>query len=454
MRFYSTNNREHVVDARTAVLSGLAPDGGLYMPEIIPRLPEKFFQALPRTSLQEIGFEVASVFLSDVVPPQKLREIVDDALNFSIPLVPIAPAPNARSSISVLELFHGPTLAFKDVGARFMARLMSYFVRDERRELTILVATSGDTGSAVASGFYRVPGIRVVVLYPRGRISKLQEAQMTTLGENIMALEVDGVFDDCQRLVKEAFVDQELRERLWLSSANSINIARLIPQTFYYFWAVAQAMRLCPDLSTEALAKVDRVTGDTVISVPSGNFGNLTAGLMAKRMGLPIDKFIAATNVNDVVPEYLETAIFRPRPSIATMSNAMDVGNPSNFARMHELYPTIESMREDVIGIRVSEEETRAAMAEMWEREGYQLDPHGAVAFSAATRFLKRRLGLNPAQVCCLETAHPAKFPTVVEEVTGKEIPLPERLASCMNKEEKSTRISSHLEDVKRVLFR
>lgn len=426
MKFYSTNNKAHLVDARTAVLSGLAPDGGLYMPERIPRLPLEFFETLHEKSLQEISFTVAREFLHDVLPDEELERITTEALDFEIPLRRVG-------EIQVLELFHGPTFAFKDVGARFMARLMSYFVQGEKRELTILVATSGDTGSAVANGFYRVPGIRVIVLYPSGKISKLQEAQMTTLGGNVTALEVDGVFDDCQRLVKEIFVDPELREHLWLSSANSINIARLIPQTFFYFWALAQVVHDLSDRSNSV---------PLVISVPSGNFGNLTAGLIAKRMGLPVKKFIAATNVNDAVPEYLETAIFRPRPSIPTISNAMDVGNPSNFVRMLEFYPTVEAMREDIVGICVSEEQTREAIDEVHSDHGYQLDPHGAVGYVALRRYLQDHL--DDAGIF-LETAHPAKF---------LDVELPASLVACLTKPQQSTKLSNQFSDLKSFLLR
>lgn len=441
MKFYSTNNKAYLVDARTAVLSGLAPDGGLYMPESIQRFPLEFFETLHEKSLQEISFTIAREFLQDVVPDEELERITTEALDFDIPLVnvplltkPCLPAGReGLGEVFSLELFHGPTFAFKDVGARFMARLMSYFVQNEKRELTILVATSGDTGSAVASGFYRVPWIRVVILYPSGKISKLQEAQMTTLGENVTALEVDGVFDDCQRLVKEAFLDSELRERLWLSSANSINIARLIPQMFYYFWAAAQHARFMSDRTKN---------GSIIFSVPSGNFGNLTAGLMAKRMGLLVKKFIAATNANDVVPEYLKTTIFRPRPSIPTMSNAMDVGNPSNFARMLELYPTVNMMRGDVIGIRVSEEETREAIEEVRQDHGYQLDPHGAVGYVALQKYLQ----YHPEDTgIFFETAHPAKF---------LDVELPASLAKCLTMSKQSTKISNQFSDLKSFLLR
>jgi len=426
--YYSTSDRSHRVGGRQAVLAGLAPDGGLYMPEHIPVLPQRFFDELRSKSLHEIGFVVASTFLGDDVPAEELYKIVSGALNFEIPLVRVGDA-------HVLELFHGPTLAFKDVGARFMARLMSYFVqsskKDDGRELTILVATSGDTGSAVANGFYNVPGIRVIVLYPSGKVSELQERQMTTLGGNITALEVDGVFDDCQRLVKQAFVDPSLMAALKLSSANSINIARLIPQMFYYFWAMAQLPEGEPH----------------VVTVPSGNFGNITAGLMAKRMGLPIDRFIAATNENDVVPQYLISGEYQPRPSVATISNAMDVGAPSNFVRMLDLYAgDVQAMREDLVGIKISEQQTRETIARVQHQYGYTLDPHGAVAYNACERSVKRGV--------VIETASPAKFGDVVEQEIGMTIEIPERLAQCLNKEKTSVKLSGEFMELKEFLLR
>ena len=409
---------------RQAVLDGLASDGGLYMPESIPHLPRRFFDEMRGKSLQEIAYIVASVFLCEDVPAEKLHKITSGALNFEIPLVKVGDA-------HVLELFHGPTLAFKDVGARFMARLMSHFVQGESRELTILVATSGDTGSAVANGFHNVPGIRVVVLYPSGKVSELQERQMTTLGGNITTLEVDGVFDGCQALVKQAFVDSELKEHLWLSSANSINIARLIPQTFYYFWALAQLPEGEP----------------RVVTVPSGNFGNLTAGLIAKRMGLPVDRFIAATNENDVVPEYLMSGEYRPRPSVATISNAMDVGAPSNFVRMLDLYEgDVQSMREDVVGIKVTEEQTRETITRVYQEHGYTLDPHGAVAYNACERSVKRGV--------VIETAHPAKFGDVVESQIGKSIEIPERLAVCLDRTKQARQMANDFGMFKKFLLK
>lgn len=430
MMFYSTNNKSYRVGARDAVMAGLAPDRGLYMPETIPRLPAPFFDSLVDASLHEIGFTVVRAFFGDAVPDAVIQHVVESALDFEIPLVAL-PTPT-KSTLHVLELFHGPTLAFKDVGARFMARLMGHFVQDVEQEIIVLVATSGDTGSAVAHGFHNVPGIKVVVLYPSGKVSALQEAQMTTLGGNVIALEVDGVFDDCQRLVKEAFVDPELTKRLRLTSANSINIARLIPQTLYYFWVVAQLQNIFLNIGG-GVRKI-------VVSVPSGNFGNLTAGLIAKRMGLSINRFIAATNENDVIPEYLESAVFRPRQSIPTISNAMDVGNPSNFARMLELYPDVESMRRDVVGIRINERETRQIIRDVYHQSGYTLDPHGAVAYAALTGYVRQ--DSSRSEGVFLETAHPAKFKDVVEEETGQAVAIPDRLARCLLQQKKSIKLS------------
>ena len=329
MIYYSTNNKNQRVSLREAVIQGLAPDNGLYMPESIPVLSASFFESLSQLSFQEIGFRVAKSLIGEDIPTNELKRIVDHTIQFDAPLVEI------ERDVFSLELFHGPTLAFKDFGARFLSGLLGYFANQQDKEITILVATSGDTGSAVANGFLNVPGTKVIVLYPSGKVSDIQEKQFTTLGGNITALEIDGTFDDCQRLVKQAFMDEELKRKLFLTSANSINIARLIPQSFYYFHAYAQLK----DKQSEI-----------VFSVPSGNFGNLTAGLFAKRMGLPIHKFIAATNRNDIVPKYLQTKLFSPRPSVQTISNAMDVGNPSNFARILDLYQSdFDALSKDIV---------------------------------------------------------------------------------------------------------
>ncbi len=413
MRYYSTNNPTLRVSCREAVLSGLAPDGGLYMPESVPSGTDAFFE-----------------FFSQDVTREVFDEILRDAVNFPIPLVKLT------DRISVLELFHGPTLAFKDVGARFMARLLAYFIAQTKKEVTILVATSGDTGSAVAHGFFNVPHVRVVILYPSGKVSEIQEKQLTTMGGNITAMEVSGVFDDCQRLVKQAFLDVELSQRLGLTSANSINIARWIPQATYYFSAFTQ-------LSTSSFAS-------TIISVPSGNFGNLAAGLLAKRMGLAVNRFVAATNVNDVVPEYLRTAIFSPRASVPTISNAMDVGNPSNLSRIMQLYPNIEDLRRDVVGISVSDQQTRSTISSVYDELGYVLDPHGAVGYTALIQELER----NPeAQGIFFATAHPAKFLDVVESCIGRSAEIPERLAVCLQKQKQAIACSTDFSAFKKRLL-
>lgn len=434
MRYHSTKSKEKFVSLKDAVTQGLAPDGGLYMPESIPVLPESFFSTLHEKSLQEIGYTVAKAFVGEDVADDKLHALVDETLNFPIPLVTLT------ESISVLELFHGPTMAFKDVGGRFMARLLAAVRADNSPELTVLVATSGDTGSAVASGFFNVPGIKVVILYPSKRVSDLQEKQLTAMGGNISALEVEGNFDDCQRMVKEAFQDSEIRSRLALTSANSINIARLIPQMFYYFWAFAQAQ-------TGGQKKVQEV----VISVPSGNLGNLTAGLMAKRMGLPVAQYIASTNVNNVVPVYLATGVFAVRPSMQTISNAMDVGNPSNFARMLELYDNdVHAMQKDIIGKSFTDAETKEVMKKVYTEQGYMLDPHGAVGYLGLTDYLVK----NPdARGIFFETAHPAKFQDVVEAVLLEKIKLPPQLEEYTLRTKKSVVIPATFEALKSQLL-
>lgn len=425
MKYYSTSNRKLEVGLREAVIQGLAPDGGLFMPEQIPVLPDSFFEALPQLSFQEIGYEVANLFLKGDVPDADIHRMVNHTLQFDAPLV------HVHDQIHSLELFHGPTLAFKDFGARFLSGLLGYFAQQQDREITILVATSGDTGSAVANGFYNVPGTSVVVLYPSGKVSEIQEKQFTTLGGNITALEIDGTFDDCQRLVKQAFGDTELKQKLFLTSANSINIARLLPQSFYYFRAFAQ-------LKTQ--------NKRVVFSVPSGNFGNLTAGLLAKRMGLPIDQMIAATNANDIVPNYLESGIFSPRASQATISNAMDVGNPSNFVRMQRLYQNdFEQLRVDMKGCRFSDDQTREAMKNVYRNHRYLMDPHGAIGYLGLQQYLQK----DDSVGMFLETAHPAKFKEVVEESIGDIIELPARLHEFMLKDKKSIQMDKDFESLK-----
>ncbi|RMG59616.1 MAG: threonine synthase [Bacteroidetes bacterium] len=415
MHFYSTADPHLRVDLRRAVLEGLAPGGGLYLPETLRPLPATFFDRLPDLSFPELATEVALQLLGDSLPATDLRKIVHRAIDFDAPLHKL------DDQRQVLELFHGPTLAFKDFGARFMAGLMGWLNRGEDQALTILVATSGDTGGAVAAGFYQTPGIEVVILYPQGKVSPLQEKQLTTLGHNITALEIDGTFDDCQRMVKAAFSDRELAQQCRLSSANSINIARLIPQAFYYFRAYQQWDGAQPP----------------VFCVPSGNFGNLTAGLLAHRLGLPVQHFIAATNVNDVVPEYLETASFHPRPSVPTLSNAMDVGNPSNFARMLALFGgSHPAMQAQIYGARYTDLQTRAGIREVFERYGYQIDPHGAVGYLALRDYQVQH---PDAAGIILETAHPAKFPEVVEAETGQSVPMPPQLAALAEREKVAT---------------
>ncbi|AIL46034.1 TPA: threonine synthase [Elizabethkingia anophelis] len=413
MKYYSTRGK-HSVNIQQAVLNGLADDGGLYMPAYIPQLPASFFENIENKSLPEIGFEVAKLFLEDSVPDAVLKQMIDEVLNFDIPVVPI------HNNIYSLELFHGPTLAFKDVGARFMARLMSYFA--EGKPMKVIAATSGDTGSAVAAGFYNVPGINVYILYPKGKVSPLQEKQLTTWGGNIKALEIEGTFDDCQALAKELLADEELQQHQ-VTSANSINIARLIPQSFYYFWAYAQ------------LKKENK---KIVFSVPSGNFGNLTAGLLAYKMGLPVNRFIASTNINNVVPQYLKTGTYEAKASLSTVSNAMDVGNPSNFERMKDLFQEdVTKFREIISGYYFIDEETKATVQEVYKESGYLLDPHGAVAYLGLVQYQKEQQ--QDFNGVLLETAHPAKFIETVEESISEKIEIPEKLSAFGKKEKVAT---------------
>lgn len=416
MKFRSTSGKGPQITGQEAILQGLAPDGGLFMPEQMPKLSPEFIASLPSRSLSEIGFEVARHFLSDDIEAAPLRALVEDTLSFPVPLASLS------EHRAILELFHGPTLAFKDFGGRFLGRLVAHFLRNSDREVTVLVATSGDTGSAVAHGFYQVPGIDVVLLYPRGKVSPIQEQQLTTLGGNIRAIEIDGTFDDCQRMVKQAFLDPQIAAKRTLTSANSINIGRLLPQSFYYFHARAEAARM-------GLAALH---DPVVFSVPSGNFGNLTAGLFARRMGLPVERFVAATNANDVVVRYLQTGQFTPGPSKQTLSNAMDVGNPSNFARLMELFDSSrEKMAEVVFGAAVSDVETTAQIASTYRDLGYVLDPHAAVGLIGLERALhddRTSLGI------VLGTAHPAKFMETVSAAIGEAIPLPASLEETMRK--------------------
>jgi threonine synthase len=432
MKFYSTNNKNNIVPFKEAVLKGIADDGGLFMPVEIPGLQDNFIGNISKIPFKEISFTVAKNLLKEDLPDNVLHKIVEKAINFDAPVVPLDDCTN------VLELFHGPTLAFKDFGARFMAETMSYLNKDSGKEIVILVATSGDTGSAVANGFYKVDGIKVVLLYPGGKVSRIQEQQLTTLGENITALEVEGTFDDCQRLVKQAFLDKQLTGNMTLSSANSINIARLIPQSFYYFNAFAQV--------------IER-NKPVIISVPSGNFGNLTAGLFAREMGLPVYKFIAAVNANDVFMHYIKTSVYTPKPSVKTLSNAMDVGNPSNFARILDLYGRDHNIINQIIySESFSDEQTRAAMKEVYLKYNYIIDPHGAVGYLAFQNYIDENQLSNYAGII-LETAHPSKFGDIVEDVIHKKIEIPERLKLCMSKEKRSVKISTGYEDLKNFLL-
>jgi threonine synthase len=414
MKLYSTKNPTKFVTLKEAVFKGLPEDNGLYMPENIPQLSADFIKNLKDHSFQSIAFEVAKTLIGDSIPENDLKRIVESAIDFPAPVVRL------DEDTHILELFHGPSLAFKDFGARFMAQLMSYFNQDDNKELVILVATSGDTGGAVAAGFYKALGIKVVILYPSGKVSMLQEKQLTTLGENITALEVEGTFDDCQALVKKAFLDNELTSKIRLSSANSINIARLIPQSFYYF---------------EAYKQVETQGKPVVFSVPSGNFGNLTAGLFAKKMGLPIHQFIAATNANDVVPQYLASGQYTPTPSVRTLSNAMDVGNPSNFARMLDVYgSTWNNMKNDIKGYAYTDEATKEAVKEVFVKYNYVIDPHGAVGYLALKEYQKA----NDVVGIVLETAHPTKFLDDMESILNHKLDIPERLASLADKKKES----------------
>lgn len=431
MKYRSTLHRSPEVSLREAVLRGSAPDGGLYMPVEIPNLQKSFLGSLPSLTFHEIALEISELFAEDEIPPHVLMKIVTDAFNFPVPLVML------NDRLHILELFHGPTLAFKDFGARFMARLMGYFVEETGKQLTVIVATSGDTGSAVAHAFLGVSGIRVVILYPAGRVSAAQEKQLTTLGQNITALEVSGSFDDCQRLAKQSLVDPAITEQITITSANSINIARLIPQSFYYFSAVAQ---LGPsDLSP-------------VFSVPSGNFGNLTGGLLAKRIGLAVAQFIAATNANDVVPDFLRSGKMIPRASRHTASNAMDVGNPSNFARIVDLYDNdLQAIRRDIWGCSFSDEETFRVMHDVEERHGYVLDPHTAVGVLGWQSFAKQ----NPpgTRGIVLATAHPAKFAETVARAIGIRQEMPERLAAFMDRPKKSIPFPNRFSELQEFLL-
>jgi len=439
MKYYSTNGKAPIADLQKAVVKGLAEDRGLYMPERINKLPKEFFDNIEKMSFQEIAYAVASAFFGEDVDPDALHDIVFDTLSFDCPVVKV------KGNIYTLELFHGPTLAFKDVGARFMARLLGYFTRDSRnsresrgsREINVLVATSGDTGSAVANGFLGVEGIHVYVLYPKGKVSPIQECQFTTLGKNITAIEVDGVFDDCQALVKNAFMDAELNQHMKLTSANSINVARFLPQAFYYFNAYARM---------KEQGKADNL----VMCVPSGNFGNICAALFGHEMGLPIKRFIAANNANDIFYKYLQTGKYEPKPSKQTLANAMDVGDPSNFARIYDLYGKSHQRITSLIsGSTYTDEQIRQTIRACYEETKYILDPHGACGYQALADGLKD----GEIGVFC-ETAHPAKFKEKVDEILGIDVEIPERLANFMKGQKQSVPMSKEFADFKQYLMK
>ncbi len=431
MNYYSTNGQVTGASLDEAVVKGLAADKGLFMPDTIKPLPYDFYENIDKLSFQEIAYQVADAFFGEDIPADTLKQIVYDTLNFDVPLVPVT------GNIFSLELFHGPTLAFKDVGARFMARLLGYFIQKEgKKQVNVLVATSGDTGSAVANGFLGVEGIHVYVLYPKGKVSEIQEKQFTTLGQNITAIEVDGTFDDCQALVKAAFMDKELNDHLLLTSANSINVARFLPQAFYYFYAWAQYRKL---------GRMEEM----VVCVPSGNFGNITAGLFAKKMGLPIKRFIAANNRNDIFYQYLQTGQYNPKPSVATIANAMDVGDPSNFARVLALYgDSYEDIKKEITGATYTDEQIRETVKQVYKEDHYLLDPHGACGFRALTE------SLMPEEVgVFLETAHPAKFLETVEGIIGEAVEIPAKLQTFMKGQKQSVELSKEFVDFKAYLM-
>lgn len=430
MNYYSLNNPSTKVSFKEATIKGQAPDKGLYFPEKIPVLPADLIANIASLSHEEIAIRVIQPYIGDTIPEKELRRIISETIAFPFPLVPVT------GDISSLELFHGPTLAFKDVGARFMSRCLGYFVKDQSQHVTVLVATSGDTGGAVASGFYDVPGINVVILYPSGKVSSVQELQLTTLGKNISALEVGGTFDDCQRMVKTAFTDPDLNQALFLTSANSINVARWLPQQFYYFFAYREwADKNHPP----------------VICVPSGNFGNICAGLLAHRSGLPVRHFIAACNTNDIVPSYLQTGTYTPKPAIPTLSNAMDVGDPSNFVRILEIFHhEFTSLKKVMTSYSITDEETRRTIRDVYKKYHYLPDPHGAVGFLALERFLAEHPG---EKGIFLETAHPVKFYDAVEEETGEKVPIPDTVKSLLGRKKQSIKIDPDFQQLKKILL-
>ncbi len=430
MKYYSTNKQTPLTSFKEATILGQAPDRGLFFPERIPQVDKGLIEKISDFSDEEIAYRVIAPYVGSEIPEEKLRQIVSETVNFPIPLIQV------NDSIFSLELFHGPTLAFKDIGARFMSRCLGYFVKDDSRKVTVLVATSGDTGGAVANGFYNVDGVEVVILYPSGKVSPVQEKQLTTLGNNIHALEVAGTFDDCQQIVKQAFADKELTQKKFLTSANSINVARWLPQQFYYFFAYKQWLEKDSPL---------------IISVPSGNFGNICAGILAMQSGLPVDHFIAACNVNDIVSDYLETQQLKPRQAVATLSNAMDVGNPSNFVRILEIFQhQFPALKNKLSSFSITDAETESVINEVFKKYQYTLDPHGAVGYLALQRYLAEH---SNAKGIFLETAHPVKFPEAVERATGQEIKKPEHISEIMDREKVSTVISPEYEALRSFLL-
>jgi len=433
MKFYSTNNTSHQVSFKEAVFNSMPQDRGLYMPVQIPKLDDRFLNNLDSYTLPEIAFHVAQNLLGDDIPAVDLKTIIQDAINFYAPVVSL------EDGVNVLELWHGPSLAFKDFGARFMSRVMSYFLKEGERQLDVLVATSGDTGGAVALGFLGVPNTRVTILYPKGKVSGIQELQLTTNGQNIRAIEVDGTFDDCQALVKQAFTDPELNEKFRLTSANSINIARLIPQTFYYFNAYAQLLKQNKD--------------KVVFSVPSGNFGNIGAGILAWKMGLPVEQFIAATNANDTVPEFLKTGVYQAKPSVQTISNAMDVGNPSNWVRIADMFKANPAeLTKKVVGFSYTDEETTQAIEQIYSSYNYVVCPHTAIAWQALKDWQQDQ-PTGKATGVFLSTAHPCKFPDVLPAHVSKAIVIPEEVKGLEGKTKQAATLGTDFEDFKKYLL-
>ena len=444
MKFYSLNKKAPKVSFREAVIAGIAPDKGLYFPESIDALPESFFEEIEKRTPPEIAFDAIRQFVSEDVPDTVLQGILKEVLDFDFPVVEI------EENVATLELFHGPTMAFKDVGARFMAQCLGYFSRDStsevatsgKPEVTVLVATSGDTGGAVANGFLGVEGVKVVILYPSGKVSDIQERQLTTLGQNITALEVDGTFDDCQKMVKSAFLDAELLDSMQLTSANSINVARWLPQLFYFLFAYRQAR-----LNNEEVRKGKK---QVVFSIPSGNFGNICAGMVAQRLGMPVAHFVASTNVNKTVPEFMLTGKYDPKPSTATISNAMDVGDPSNFIRIRHLYgDDFEALKKNLSSFSFTDDETRGAILSIHKNSDYTADPHGAVGYLGLKKYQEKHPNIYGI---FLETAHPVKFLDVVEETIGTSLEIPPQIQKVMDKEKRSIRIKDY-QELKRFLL-